>query len=102
MPVKFGARPRSGSDAVAGGGVFVCSVAKLFACSPLNTWSWRVIDELLGTMWKDNVKAWSLRSDGSYSRLVAKDEEVVRSQQRFIDLTRERARESEAILGLSS
>ena len=62
----------------------------------------RVIDEVLGTMWKDNVKAWSMRPDGSYTRLVAKDEEVVRSQQRFIDLTRERARESEAILGLSS
>jgi polyphosphate kinase len=64
----------------------------------------RVIDEVLGTMWKDNVKAWSLRPDGSYARLAPKDkdEEVVRSQQRFIDLTRERARESEAILGLQS
>lgn len=62
----------------------------------------RVIDEVLGTMWKDNVKAWALRPDGSYARLVAKDEEVVRSQQRFIDLTRERARETEAILGLAS
>jgi len=62
----------------------------------------RVIDEILGTMWKDNVKAWSLRPDGSYARLVAKDEEAVRSQQRFVDITRERARENEAILGLSS
>ncbi len=62
----------------------------------------RVIDEILGTMWKDNVKAWSLRPDGSYARLVAKDEEAVRSQQRFVEITRERARETEAILGLSS
>jgi polyphosphate kinase len=62
----------------------------------------RVIDEILGTMWKDNVKAWSLRPDGSYARLVPKDEETVRSQSRFIELTRERARETEAILGLSS
>jgi polyphosphate kinase len=61
----------------------------------------RVIDEILGTTWNDSVKAWSLRSDGSYSRLVPKDDENVRSQQRFIDLTRERARETEAILGLS-
>jgi polyphosphate kinase len=62
----------------------------------------RVIDEILGTMWKDNVKAWSLRPDGSYARLVAKDEEAVRSQQRFVEITRERARETEAILGLAS
>ncbi len=62
----------------------------------------RVIDEILGTMWSDNVKAWSLRSDGSYSRLVPKDEEVVRSQQRFMEITRERARETDTILGLSS
>jgi polyphosphate kinase len=62
----------------------------------------RVIDEILGTMWKDNVKAWSLRPDGGYARLQAKDEEAVRSQQRFVDITRERARETEAILGLAS
>jgi len=61
----------------------------------------RVIDEILGTTWNDSVKAWSMRSDGSYSRLVPKDDENIRSQQRFIDITRERARETEAILGLS-
>ena len=60
----------------------------------------RVIDEILGTMWKDNVKAWSLRPDSGYARLQPKDEELVRSQQRFMELTRERARENEAILGL--
>ena len=62
----------------------------------------RVIDEVLGTTWNDNVKAWALRSDGSYARIVPKDEATVRSQQRFIELTRERARETDAILGLSS
>jgi polyphosphate kinase len=62
----------------------------------------RVIDEVLGTTWHDNVKAWSLRSDGSYARITAREEASIRSQQRFIEITRERARESEAILGLSS
>jgi polyphosphate kinase len=63
----------------------------------------RVIDEILGNAWNDSVKAWALRSDGSYARLVpAPDEVVLRSQQRFMEITRERARESEAILGLSS
>jgi hypothetical protein len=62
----------------------------------------RVIDEILGNAWNDNAKAWSLRSDGSYARLDPKEEPLVRCQQRFIDLTRERARETEAILGLSS
>ncbi|HEY3496182.1 MAG TPA: polyphosphate kinase 1 [Polyangiaceae bacterium] len=62
----------------------------------------RVIDEVLGTTWHDNVKAWALRSDGSYSRIAPKDEPSVRSQQRFMELTRERAREADPILGLSS
>jgi polyphosphate kinase len=63
----------------------------------------RVIDEILGNAWNDTVKAWSLRSDGSYARLVPQSDEIVlRSQQRFMEITRERARESEAILGLSS
>ena len=49
------------------------------------------------------VKAWSLRSDGSYARVLPKDnEEPVRSQQRFMELARERTRENESILGLSS
>jgi len=64
----------------------------------------RLIDEILATMRRDNVKAWSLRSDGSYSRVLPKDnDETVRSQQRFMELARERARETEGgILGLSS
>jgi polyphosphate kinase len=62
----------------------------------------RVIDEILGTTWSDGVKAWSLRPDGGYARLEPKDGETVRSQQRFMELTRERAREPDTILGLSS
>jgi polyphosphate kinase len=63
----------------------------------------RVIGEILGTTWRDNVKAWSMRADGSYGRALPKDDEPAsRSQQRFIELTRERAREAEGILGLSS
>ena len=64
----------------------------------------RVIDEVLGTTWNDNVKAWALRTDGSHARIAAKDkdEAPVRSQQRFIEITRERARENEALLGLAS
>ncbi len=62
----------------------------------------RVIDEILGTTWADGVKAWALRADGGYARLEPKDGETVRSQQRFMELTRERAREPETILGLSS
>jgi polyphosphate kinase len=62
------------------------------------------MDEILATMRRDNVKAWSLRSDGSYARVVPREnEETVRSQQRFMELARERARETEGgILGLSS
>jgi polyphosphate kinase len=60
----------------------------------------RVIDEILGTTWRDTMKAWSLKSDGSYSRIHAKDDETpLRSQTRFIELSRERAREAEGILG---
>jgi polyphosphate kinase len=63
----------------------------------------RLMDEILGTMRRDSVKAWSLRSDGSYARVIPKDDvEAVRSQQRFMELARERARENEGLLGLSS
>jgi polyphosphate kinase len=63
----------------------------------------RLMDEILGTMRRDSVKAWSLRTDGSYARVLPKDnDEPVRSQQRFMELARERSRENEGILGLSS
>jgi polyphosphate kinase len=60
----------------------------------------RAIDEILGTTWRDTAKSWSLKSDGSYHRIHAKDDELpLRSQLRFIELSRERARETEGILG---
>ena len=44
----------------------------------------------------DNVKSWRLRSDGSYSRVVPKTKEtLVRSQNRFQELTREVVRLAE-------
>jgi polyphosphate kinase len=61
----------------------------------------RVIEELV-VMRKDNCKAWALGPDGSYQRVVEKDHEPIRSQVRFMELARERARENEGLLGLSS
>jgi len=59
----------------------------------------RVIQEILGTMRDDGMKSWALRGeDGAYHRV---NPGGVRSQARFIELARERARENEAILGLS-
>ncbi len=54
----------------------------------------RVRDEILGTMRRDNAKSWQLGADGRYTR-VATEDEPVRSQQRFMELARERARESD-------
>jgi polyphosphate kinase len=59
----------------------------------------RVINEILGTMRADQQKSWTLSASGSYSR---REPGPVRSQQRFIDLARERAKESEALLGLTT
>jgi hypothetical protein len=59
----------------------------------------RVIDEILNTMCSDGVKSWRLREAGTYERIL--DAPPLRSQVRFIELARERARENEAILGLS-
>jgi polyphosphate kinase len=61
----------------------------------------RVIEELV-VMRKDNCKAWALGPDGSYQRVVEKDQETIRSQSRFMELARERARENEGLLGLSA
>jgi polyphosphate kinase len=61
----------------------------------------RVMEEVLSTMRSDNTKSWQLRPDGIYRR----NETIgtaVRSQARFMELARERARESEALLGLQS
>jgi polyphosphate kinase len=50
----------------------------------------RLVNEVLGTMLGDNVKAWRLGPDGAYQRLFA-GEQKVRSQHRFVELARERA-----------
>ena len=48
----------------------------------------RICNEILPTMLADNVKAWSLRADGSYARVNAADgEKSFRSQMEFIALT---------------
>jgi polyphosphate kinase len=63
----------------------------------------RVISEILATMQADNAKGWVLRSDGTYERLSGGNgAAAVRSQQRFVELARERAREADPILSLSS
>src|SRR5690606_37331234 len=62
----------------------------------------RTIEEILGTMQADNVKAWTLRADGTYEKVrAAPPGGECRSQQRFIDIARERAREGDALLGLN-
>lgn len=47
----------------------------------------RLVEEVLRTCLADDVKAWTLRSDGSYKRR-AKGRVPVRSQQAFLDLAR--------------
>jgi len=45
----------------------------------------------------DNVKAWALRADGKYERLQPKQgAPLVRSQARFMELTRDRVKSAEA------
>jgi hypothetical protein len=60
----------------------------------------RMINEILGTMRADSAKSWSLAENGTYTRKA--EAGGLRSQQRFIDLARERGRESEALLGLTA
>jgi polyphosphate kinase len=53
--------------------------------------------EILAVQLDDNVKAWRLRSDGKYERMhPAPGDPIVRSQARFIDMTRERVKQAEA------
>lgn len=47
----------------------------------------RVLKEILDVSLSDNVKAWELHPDGTYSR-VATGEPRLRSQERFIEITR--------------
>ena len=50
----------------------------------------RLIDQVLGISWSDNVKARELRADGTYRlRAAHGSEKHVRSQQKFIDIARE-------------
>jgi polyphosphate kinase len=47
----------------------------------------------------DNVKSWSLQSDGSYVRMTPKPgAALMRSQQRFIDLTRDKVKGADVAL----
>jgi polyphosphate kinase len=61
----------------------------------------RMIEEILGIMRSDTAKGWLLTADGRYERFRER-ESGVRSQQRFMELARERAREQEPIRGLAS
>ena len=61
----------------------------------------RVMEEVLSTMHADNTKSWRLQPDAIYRR-VETTGIAVRSQARFMELARERARESESLLGLQS
>ena len=57
----------------------------------------RLMNEVLAISRADNVKSWTLHSDGSYARGVPGPGEVpVRAQARFIELARERVKEAEA------
>jgi hypothetical protein len=61
----------------------------------------RMIEEVLGNMRADTSKGWLLNANGQYERVAARDAGV-RSQQRFMELARERAREQEPLRGLAS
>jgi polyphosphate kinase len=53
--------------------------------------------EILELQLTDNVKAWSLRADGKYERVQPRPgAPLVRSQSRFIEMTRDRVRSAEA------
>ncbi|HMJ54897.1 MAG TPA: polyphosphate kinase 1 [Polyangiaceae bacterium] len=57
----------------------------------------RLMNEILAISRADNVKSWTLRSDGSYTRVTpAAGETPRRAQSRFIELARERVKEGEA------
>jgi polyphosphate kinase len=57
----------------------------------------RLMNEILAISRADNIKSWTLGSDGSYTRVVpAAAEAPVRAQTRFIELARERVKEGEA------
>ncbi len=52
----------------------------------------RLID-ILSIQWSDNVKAWLLGPNGGYTRLVPKpNAPLIRSQQRFMEITRDKVK----------
>jgi polyphosphate kinase len=61
----------------------------------------RMVEEVLGNMRADTAKGWLLGSNAVYQRIQGEGP-LVRSQARFMELARERAKESEALLGLQS
>jgi polyphosphate kinase len=61
----------------------------------------RVMEEVLGSMRSDTAKGWLLGSNAIYQRIQTEGP-AVRSQARFMELARERAKESEGLLGLQS
>jgi polyphosphate kinase len=57
----------------------------------------RLMNEILALSRADNIKSWSLGSDGGYTRVTPAAGEVpLRAQSRFIELARERVKEGEA------
>jgi polyphosphate kinase len=53
--------------------------------------------EILDVQLHDDVKTWRLRPDGKYERVVGKEGEPhVRSQAKFIEMTRDRVKQAEA------
>jgi polyphosphate kinase len=56
------------------------------------------IDEIESIMYADNAKTWELSSDGSYNRVAPPSATPpMRAQQRFIELARERVKQSDAL-----
>lgn len=62
----------------------------------------RMIREILVTMCADNAKRWQLNADGTYLRVPRGSGPEVRSQTIFVDLARERNRETDALAALVS
>jgi polyphosphate kinase len=57
----------------------------------------RITTEILATMVADNSKAWELKPEGRYVRVEPQPgEALLRSQGRFVELTRERVREADS------
>ena len=62
----------------------------------------RVREEILDAMRHDNVKRWRLGPDGAYTRVERGNKARLRSQHRFMEIARDRARDNEPRVGLGS